>query len=492
MFENQLHPRITRKGLTYDDVLLVPAHSTILPREVDVSVNLTPRLKLNVPILSAAMDTVSEYRLAIALAREGGMAILHKNMTIQQQAEQVRLVKRSESGMIVDPVTLTEDALVRNARALMNKHKIGGIPIIDENHKLVGIVTNRDLRFEPDMDRKLGQIMTKGKLVTAGIGTDLAEAERILQEYKVEKLPIVDDSGVLVGLITFKDIEKKKNFPNACKDSLGRLRVGAAVGISPDTIDRIQALVDAGVDCITIDTAHGHSEGVLRMVRLAKKHFPDLDVIAGNIATASAAKALFEAGADVVKVGVGPGSICTTRVVTGVGVPQLSAVMEVAEYAASVGLGVVADGGIKQTGEIPKALAGGANAVMLGSMFAGVDESPGETIIYDSRKFKSYRGMGSLAAMSKGSKDRYFQDVEDDIKKLVPEGIEGMVPFKGNLGEVIYQMVGGLRAAMGYCGAANIADLQKAEFVQVSASSLRESHPHSVHITKESPNYSTR
>ena len=373
MFQNQIHPRITRQGLTYDDVLLVPAHSQILPRDVDVSVNLTPRLKLNIPILSAAMDTVSEYRMAIALAREGGMAILHKNMTIEEQAEQVRLVKRSESGMIVDPVTLTEDALVRNARALMSTHKIGGIPIVDHSYKLIGIVTNRDLRFEHDPSKRLGDIMTTANLITAGIGTDLAEAERILQEYKVEKLPIVDDKGILVGLITFKDIEKKKNFPHACKDSFGRLRVGAAVGISPDTIDRVRALVDAGVDCITIDTAHGHSEGVLRMVRETKKKYPDLDVIAGNIATAAAAEALYKAGADVVKVGVGPGSICTTRIVTGVGVPQLSAVMEVAEYAAKVGLGVIADGGIKQTGEIPKALAGGANAVMLGSMFAGVD-----------------------------------------------------------------------------------------------------------------------
>ena len=492
MFQNQIHPRITRQGLTYDDVLLVPAHSQILPRDVDVSVNLTPRLKLNIPILSAAMDTVSEYRMAIALAREGGMAILHKNMTIEEQAEQVRLVKRSESGMIVDPVTLTEDALVRNARALMSTHKIGGIPIVDHSYKLIGIVTNRDLRFEHDPSKRLGDIMTTANLITAGIGTDLAEAERILQEYKVEKLPIVDDKGILVGLITFKDIEKKKNFPHACKDSFGRLRVGAAVGISPDTIDRVRALVDAGVDCITIDTAHGHSEGVLRMVRETKKKYPDLDVIAGNIATAAAAEALYKAGADVVKVGVGPGSICTTRIVTGVGVPQLSAVMEVAEYAAKVGLGVIADGGIKQTGEIPKALAGGANAVMLGSMFAGVYESPGETIIYDSRKFKSYRGMGSITAMSKGSKDRYFQDVEDDIKKLVPEGIEGMVPFKGNLGEVVYQMIGGLRAAIGYCGAETVDQLQKAEFVQVSASSIRESHPHSVTITKEAPNYSNR
>lgn len=484
--------RISRKGLTYDDVLLVPAYSNILPRDVDVSVNLTPKLKLNVPILSAAMDTVSEYRLAIALAREGGMAILHKNMSAADQAEHVRLVKRSESGMIVDPVTLKADAKIRDARALMGKHKIGGIPIVDDSRKLLGIVTNRDLRFETDNDRLLSAIMTSENIVTAGIGTDLAEAERLLQNYKVEKLPIVDNDGVLVGLITFKDIEKKKNFPLACKDDLGRLRVGAAVGISPDTIDRIQALVDASVDCITIDTAHGHSEGVLSMVKLARSNFPELVIIAGNIATASAAKALYEAGADVVKVGVGPGSICTTRIVTGVGVPQLSAVMEIAEFTNSVGMGLIADGGIKQTGEIPKAIAAGAQAVMLGSMFAGVDESPGETIIYDSRKFKSYRGMGSLASMSKGSKDRYFQDVEDDIKKLVPEGIEGMVPFKGNLGEAVYQMIGGLRAAMGYCGAPTIEELQKAEFVQISSASVKESHPHSVTITKEAPNYSNR
>ncbi|KPQ00608.1 MAG: IMP dehydrogenase GuaB [Bacteroidetes bacterium HLUCCA01] len=484
--------RITRKGLTYDDVLLVPAYSSVLPRDVDVSSKLTSKLSLNVPILSAAMDTVSEYRMAIALAREGGMAILHKNMTAEQQAEQVRLVKRSESGMIVDPVTLPPQATVRDARALMSKHKIGGIPVVDTSGKLMGIVTNRDLRFESDNDKLLSQIMTSENLLTAGIGTNLKEAERLLQNYKVEKLPIVEKDGTLVGLITFKDIEKKKNYPFACKDELGRLRVGAAVGISPDTTDRIEALVDAGVDCITIDTAHGHSEGVLSMVRQAKLSYPQIPVIAGNIATAAAAKALHEAGADVVKVGVGPGSICTTRIVTGVGVPQLSAVMEVAGFTRDAGVGLIADGGIKQTGEIPKAIAAGADAVMLGGMFAGVDESPGETVIYDARKFKTYRGMGSLASMSKGSKDRYFQDVEDDIKKLVPEGIEGMVPYKGNLGEVVYQMVGGLRAAMGYCGATTIAELQKAEFVQVSAASVKESHPHSVTITKEAPNYSNR
>ncbi|MEN9839420.1 MAG: hypothetical protein RL177_899 [Bacteroidota bacterium] len=486
------YSRITRKGLTYDDVLLVPAYSNVLPRNVDVGIQLTPKLRLNIPLLSAAMDTVSEYRLAIALAREGGMAMLHKNMTIEQQAEQVRLVKRSESGMIVDPVTLPQDATVRQARALMSQHKIGGIPVVSADKKLMGIVTNRDLRFVTDLDRTLGSVMTSENLITAPMGTDLAEAERLLQNYKVEKLPIVDNKGILVGLITFKDIEKKKNFPNACKDSFGRLRVGAAVGISPDTLDRTKALVDAGVDIVTVDTAHGHSEGVLAMVRNIRKEFPELDLIAGNIATADAAKALHHAGADVVKVGVGPGSICTTRIVTGVGVPQLSAVMEVASYTRKNGLGLIADGGIKQTGDVPKALAGGATAVMLGSMFAGTEESPGETIIYESRKFKSYRGMGSLPAMSQGSKDRYFQDVEDDVKKMVPEGIEGMVPYKGTLSEVIYQMVGGLRASMGYCGSATIEDLHRADLVEISAAGMKESHPHSVTITKEAPNYSLR
>lgn len=486
------YSRITRKGLTYDDVLLVPAYSDVLPRNVDVGIHLTPKLKLNIPFLSAAMDTVSEYRLAIALAREGGMAMLHKNMTIEQQAEHVRLVKRSESGMIVDPVTLPKDATVRQARALMTQHKIGGIPVVAPDKKLLGIVTNRDLRFVTDLDRTLGSVMTSENLIIAPMGTDLAEAERLLQDYKVEKLPIVDKHGILVGLITFKDIEKKKNFPNACKDSLGRLRVGAAVGISADTLDRVKALTDAGVDIITVDTAHGHSEGVLAMVRSIRKTYPDLDLIAGNIATAEAAKALHKAGADVVKVGVGPGSICTTRIVTGVGVPQLSAVMEVASYTMKNGVGLIADGGIKQTGDVPKALAGGATAVMLGSMFAGTEESPGETIIYESRKFKSYRGMGSLPAMSQGSKDRYFQDVEDDVKKMVPEGIEGMVPYKGTLSEVMYQLVGGLRASMGYCGAPTISELHKADLVEISAAGMKESHPHSVTITKEAPNYSLR
>ncbi|MGD8427992.1 MAG: IMP dehydrogenase [Balneolaceae bacterium] len=482
--------RITRQGLTYDDVLLVPAFSQVLPREVDTSVQLTPNLKLNIPVLSAAMDTVSEYRLAIALAREGGIAMLHKNMSIEEQADQVRMVKRSESGMIVDPVTLGKDATVREARSLMKKHKIGGIPIVERDNTLVGIVTNRDLRFEHYVDKKLSTIMTTENLVTAREGTTLEEAEKMLQEHKVEKLPIVDGDMKLVGLITFKDIEKKMNFPNASKDGMGRLRVGAAVGVTADTMDRVNALVDSGVDVVTVDTAHGHSAGVLDMIKSIRNEFHDLNLIAGNIATKAAAKALVEAGADILKVGVGPGSICTTRVVTGVGVPQLSAVMEVAEFAHEAGVGLIADGGIKQTGDIPKAIAGGAHAVMMGSMFAGVDESPGETIIYESRKYKSYRGMGSLGAMEQGSKDRYFQDVEDNINKLVPEGIEGRVPYKGYLSEVVHQMTGGLRAAMGYVGAPDIASLQKAEFVQISSAAYKESHPHSVQITKESPNYS--
>jgi IMP dehydrogenase len=486
---DEFRHKITRQGLTYDDVLLVPNYSAVLPRQVDTSVHLTKNLTLNVPILSAAMDTVTEYRLAIALAREGGIGILHKNMTIEDQAEHVRLVKRSESGMIVDPLTLTANSTVSDARALMKRHKIGGIPIVDNARKLLGIVTNRDLRFETDGSKTLGTIMTSENLITAKIGTNLDEAEDILQHYKVEKLPIVDNEKHLVGLITFKDIEKKKNFPNACKDSIGRLRVGAAVGIAADTLERVAALVDAGVDLITVDTAHGHSKGVLDMVSTIKKNYADLAVMGGNIATKDAAKALADHGADIVKVGVGPGSICTTRIVTGVGVPQLSAVMEVASFTKDAGIGLVADGGIKQTGDIPKAIAGGADAVMLGSMFAGVDEAPGETIIYESRKFKSYRGMGSLGAMAKGSKDRYFQDVEDDINKLVPEGIEGRVPYKGHLSEVVYQMAGGLKAAMGYCGAKDIYALKEATFVQISPASMRESHPHSVQITKESPNY---
>lgn len=484
--------RITRRGLTYDDVLLLPGYSQVLPRDVDTSVDLVPGLTLNIPVMSAAMDTVSEYRLAISLAREGGIAMLHKNMSIQDQAEQVRLVKRSESGMIVDPVTLQSHATVQEARDLMKRLKIGGIPIVDREKILQGIVTNRDLRFESDAGKELGEIMTRDNLITAREGTTLEKGESLLQKYKIEKLPIIDNAGRLVGLITFKDIEKKKNFPNACKDEFGRLRVGAAVGIASDTMDRVAALIDAGVDILTVDTAHGHTRGVIETVKEIRKAYPETNLIAGNIATVDAAKALHKAGANVVKVGVGPGSICTTRIVTGVGVPQLSAVMEIAEYTREAGVGLIADGGIKQTGDIPKAIAGGATAVMIGSLFAGVDESPGETIIYEARKFKSYRGMGSMSAMAQGSKDRYFQDVEEDIKKLVPEGIEGRVPYKGYLAEVVYQMTGGVKAAMGYCGAANIDELQNAEFVHVSAASVYESHPHSVHITQEAPNYSGR
>jgi IMP dehydrogenase len=490
MVDSTLHQGITRRGLTYDDVLLVPAYSQTLPRNVDTSVELIPGFTLNIPIISAAMDTVSEYRMAIALAREGGISILHKNMSVEDQADQVRKVKRSESGMIVDPVTLLKGNTVRDARALMKKHKIGGIPIVSNDNTLIGIVTNRDLRFEHFVDKPLHTIMTTDHLITAREGTTLEQAERILQEHKVEKLPITNDEKKLVGLITFKDIEKKMNFPHACKDELGRLRVGAAVGVTADTMNRVEALVNSGVDIITVDTAHGHSEGVIQTVEEIRDAYPDLNLMAGNIATKEAAKTLADAGADIVKVGVGPGSICTTRIVTGVGVPQLSAVMEVAEFASKNGIGLVADGGIKQTGDIPKAICGGAHSVMMGSMFAGVDESPGETIIYESRKYKSYRGMGSIGAMEKGSKDRYFQDVEDDINKLVPEGIEGRVPYKGYLHEVVHQMEGGLRAAMGYVGATTIQELQQAEFVKISPSSYQESHPHSVQITKESPNYS--
>jgi IMP dehydrogenase len=482
--------RITRQGLTYDDVLLVPAASSVLPREVDISSELAPGLTLNTPIMSAAMDTVSEYKLAIALAREGGIAVLHKNMTIEEQAEQVRLVKRSESGMIVDPLTLHKGATIKDARELMSKHRIGGIPIVDKKGFLIGIVTNRDLRFETSDERTLGEIMTHERLITAEEGTTLEKAEEILQSHKVEKLPITNKQGKLVGLITFKDIEKKVNFPNASKDELGRLRVAAAVGVSADTMDRVEALLDTGVDMITVDTAHGHSEGVIDTVRMIRKKHKDIPLVGGNIATRQAAEDLVKAGASIVKVGVGPGSICTTRVVTGVGVPQLSAILEVAEFTKKKGVGLIADGGIKQTGDIPKALAGGANAVMVGSMFAGVDESPGETVIFESRKYKTYRGMGSISAMSRGSKDRYFQDVEEDIKKLVPEGVEGRVPYKGTLREVVHQMQGGIRAAMGYVGAPSIPALQEAEFVQISAASYKESHPHSVQITKEAPNYS--
>ena len=482
--------KFVAEGLTYDDVLLIPAYSEVLPREVDTSTWLTRNIRLNIPIVSAAMDTVTESVLAIAIAQAGGLGMLHKNMSIQAQADEVRKVKRSESGMIQDPVTLSEEALVSDAFQIMKEFKIGGIPVINADKKLVGIITNRDLRFQKDMKKAVSQVMTKENLVTAPLGTTLLQAEVILQDYKIEKLPIVDAKGILVGLITFKDIQKFKNFPKACKDEQGRLRVGAAVGVTADTMERVAALVKAGVDVIAIDTAHGHSKGVINQLKEVKAKYPNLQVIAGNIATGAAAKALADAGADAVKVGIGPGSICTTRIIAGVGVPQLYAVYECAKALKGTGVPVIADGGIKHTGDIAKAIAAGANTIMAGSLFAGVEESPGETIIFEGRKFKSYRGMGSIEAMEQGSKDRYFQDVEDDIKKLVPEGIVGRVPFKGSLAEVTYQFIGGLKASMGYCGAATIDKLQEAQFVRITASGIRESHPHDIAITKEAPNYS--
>ena len=486
-----LERKIRHEGLTYDDVLLVPARSAVMPREVSIKTRLTRRITLNMPLLSAAMDTVTESQMAIAMAREGGVGVLHKNMTIDQQAAEVRRVKRSESGMILDPITLAPNDRVADARALMARNSIGGIPIIDAQSRLVGIVTNRDLRFQQDNSIKLHEMMTVEDLITAPLGTTLEQAEAILQRHKIEKLPVVDEEGNLKGLITFKDIEKKRKYPNACKDEHGRLRVGAAVGVTPDVLDRVAALVEAGVDFVVVDTAHGHSEGVLNTVERVKAQNPDLEVVSGNVATREGTEDLIAAGADAVKVGIGPGSICTTRIVAGIGVPQLTAVMECADAARAHDIPIIADGGIKQTGDIPKALASGAHSVMIGSLFAAVEESPGETIIYEGRKFKSYRGMGSLGAMQAGSKDRYFQDAEDDIKKLVPEGIEGRVPYSGNLSEVVYQMVGGLRAAMGYCGCASVEDLyQKAQFVRITTSGIHESHPHSVHITKEAPNYS--
>ncbi len=482
--------KIAFEGLTYDDVLLVPAHSQVLPRDVDTSTLLTRDIRINIPVVSAAMDTVTEYRMAIAMAVEGGIGFIHKNMTIDQQVEQIRRVKRHESGLIIDPITLMPDDTLANADRMMRENKIGGIPIVNEFGLLVGIITNRDLRFQQPDGRKISSLMTSTDLITAPEGTTLEQAEQILRQHKVEKLPVVSKEGILTGLITYKDILKKKNFPNACKDHLGRLRVGAAVGVTHDTLHRVDAIATAGADCITIDTAHGHSAGVLEMVARVKKEYPDMQVIAGNIATAEGAQALAEAGVDGIKVGVGPGSICTTRVVAGVGVPQLSAVLEAARYATKANVPLIADGGIKYSGDIPKALAAGADTIMAGGLFAGTEESPGETILYQGRKFKSYRGMGSIEAMRDGSKDRYFQDVEDDIKKLVPEGIVGQVSFKGSVSEVVYQLVGGLRASMGYVGAASIEDLKKAMFVRITSAGLRESHPHDVQITKEAPNYS--
>lgn len=480
------------EGLTFDDVLLVPAYSEVLPREVDISTYLTRDLKLNAPIISAAMDTVTENKLAIAIARQGGIGIIHKNMAIADQAEQVRSVKRSESGMIVDPVTLMEDALVGDALSLMRRFKIGGIPIVDEHNKLTGILTNRDLRFETRLDRPVRELMTSQNLVTAPIGTTLEQARQILQGHKIEKLPVVDKGGKLVGLITYKDIMKVQDYPNSCKDSLGRLVVGAAVGVTGDMLERVEALVRVDVDVVIVDTAHGHSRGVLNAIREVKGHFPNLQVIGGNVATGEGALALAEAGADGIKVGVGPGSICTTRVVAGVGVPQLSAIYNAAQAAGKRKIPVIGDGGIRYSGDIVKALAAGASTIMAGGLFAGVEEAPGETIIFEGRKFKVYRGMGSLDAMQQGSKDRYFQDVEDDIKKLVPEGIEGRVPYKGTVAEVMLQYLGGLRAGMGYCGASSITGLQQARFIKITSSGIVESHPHNITITKESPNYSRR
>ncbi|NWG29420.1 MAG: IMP dehydrogenase [Ignavibacteriaceae bacterium] len=479
-----------KEALTFDDVLLVPAKSSVLPREVDVTTLLTRDIKLNIPIISAAMDTVTEANLAIALAREGGIGILHKNMSIERQCEEVDKVKRSESGMIKDPVTLSPEGTIRDALELMKKYSVSGIPIVDSSKKLVGILTNRDLRFEPNQKLKVSQLMTKENLVTAPIGTTLEKAEKILQKYKIEKLPVVDKKGILRGLITFKDIMKKKRHPNACKDEHGRLRVGAAVGVTKDTFERINALTLAGADAIVIDTAHGHSAGVIKVIKEARKKFRYIQLIAGNIGTYEAALELINCKVDAIKVGIGPGSICTTRVIAGVGIPQISAVMNSYRAARKSGIPVVADGGIKQTGDVAKALAAGAHSVMIGSLFAGVEESPGETILYEGRSFKSYRGMGSLGAMKEGSKDRYFQDVEDDIAKLVPEGVEGRVPYKGPLENTIYQLVGGLRAAMGYCGVKNINELRNnAMFVKITSAGLKESHPHDVIITKEAPNY---
>ena len=483
--------KIIGEGLTYDDVLLIPAFSEVLPRDVSIQTKFTRNISLNVPIVSAAMDTVTESKMAIAMAREGGIGVLHKNMSIEEQAMKVRKVKRAESGMIIDPITLPISATVKDAKSNMREHSIGGIPIVDAKGKILGIVTNRDLRFEKNDDRPISEVMTSTNLVTVAEGTSLEDAEGILQENKIEKLPVVNSEDQLVGLITFRDITKLTQKPIANKDSFGRLRVAAAIGVTGDALERATALVKAGVDAIIIDTAHGHTQGVVNVLKEVKKSFPDLEVVVGNIATAEAAKFLVKAGADAVKVGIGPGSICTTRVVAGVGFPQFSAVLEVAAAIKGSGVPVIADGGIRYTGDIPKAIAAGADCVMLGSLLAGTKESPGETIIYEGRKFKSYRGMGSVEAMKQGSKDRYFQDVEDDIKKLVPEGIEGRVPYKGDLFESIHQFVGGLRAGMGYCGAKDIETLKKTgKFVKITSSGIHESHPHDVTITKESPNYS--
>ncbi|MBI3579797.1 MAG: IMP dehydrogenase [Ignavibacteriales bacterium] len=483
------YKKIIGEAITYDDVLLVPAKSSVLPRETDVRTKLTRHIELNIPLLSAAMDTVTESAMAIALAREGGIGILHKNMPIARQAEEVDKVKRSESGMIRHPITLSPHQTVHEALEVMRKYSISGIPIVHEEN-LVGILTNRDLRFEPNLDLEVSKVMTNGNMITAPVGTTLEEAEVILQKHRIEKLPVVDKHGKLKGLITFKDIQKKKRHPIACKDKLGRLRVGAAVGVTADTMERVAALLAAGVDVIIVDTAHGHSKGVIAMVKQIKSKYSNVELIAGNIGTEEGAKELAKAGADGVKVGIGPGSICTTRVVAGVGVPQVTAIMEAAKGVKRYNIPIIADGGIKQTGDVAKAIAAGADSVMIGGLFAGLDESPGEKVLYEGRSYKIYRGMGSLEAMKQGSKDRYFQDVEDDLQKLVPEGIEGRVPYKGDLSETVHQMIGGLRAAMGYCGCGTIAEMQKkAHFMRMTDAGLRESHPHDITVTKEAPNY---
>lgn len=487
---SDLKNRFSYEALTYDDVLLVPGYSETLPRDTQTKTILTKSISLNIPLVSAAMDTVTEAELAISMALEGGLGFIHKNMSVERQAIQVRKVKRSQSGLILDPITLLVDSTAGDAVKIMREYKIGGIPVVAEDGNLVGIITNRDLRFQKDMSMPVKEIMTKDKLISAVDEISLDEAEEILQLHKIEKLPIVNKDGKLTGLITYKDILKNKDRPNACKDAFGRLRVGAAVGVTPDIIDRIKALVGAGVDVVSIDTAHGHSKGVIDSLKSVKKAYPDLEVIVGNIATAEAANMLADAGADAVKVGVGPGSICTTRVIAGVGVPQLTAVSEVAAAMKKRNIPVIADGGVRFSGDVVKAIAGGADSVMIGSLLAGTDEAPGEMIIYEGRKFKTYRGMGSLEAMEDGSKDRYFQDTEDDVKKLVPEGISGRVPYKGLVSEVLYQLVGGLKAGMGYCGATKIEDLKKAKFVKITSAGVRESHPHDVHITREAPNYS--
>lgn len=491
--KSDLSKKFFGEGLTFDDVLLLPAYSQVLPREVNIKTKLTKEITLNIPMLSSAMDTVTEAQLAIALAREGGIGILHKNMSIEQQAEQVRKVKRSESAMIIDPITLSIDATIGDALHLMKENKIGGIPIVDGAHKLVGILTNRDLRFETDKKRKVQEVMTKENLIIAPEGTDLKKAEKILRSYKIEKLPVVKKDNTLVGLITYRDILQLSSYPNAVKDNFGRLLVGAALGITGDMLNRASALQQIGVDVVCLDSAHGHSKGVIDALKNVKKNFKKLQVIAGNVGTAAGAKALADAGADAVKIGIGPGSICTTRIVAGAGVPQITAIMEAYSALKQKGVPLIADGGIRYTGDMVKALAAGADTVMMGSVFAGVEESPGDTIIYEGRKFKEYRGMGSIGAMAQGSSDRYFQDVEDDIKKLVPEGIEGRVAYKGNLSEVVQQYTGGLRAGMGYCGAGNLAALKSdAQFIKITNAGMKESHAHDIEITKEAPNYSRK